>query len=87
LTNNVKRFDTASGTRSTLDNRYTWSVDDANGAPVHLFRWEWVNPRPDEEIVGVIAEHDGILDVSLSLFAVSGRTLRPDTVAEKGHRR
>ena len=40
LTNNVKRFDTASATRATLDNRYTWSIDDANGEPVHLFQWE-----------------------------------------------
>jgi len=76
LTNNVKRFDTASATRATLDNRYTWTLDDANGEPVHLFQWEWVNPRPDVEIVRVIAEHDGILDVSLSIFAVSGRAPR-----------
>ena len=31
LTNNIKRFDTASATRATLDNRYTWTIDDANG--------------------------------------------------------
>ena len=85
LTNNIKRFNTASATRSTLDNRYTWTVDDANGAPVHLFQWEWVNPRPDEEIVSVTAEHDGILDVSLSVLAVSGRALRSDTIADAGH--
>jgi hypothetical protein len=84
LTNNIKRFDTASANRATLDNRYTWTIDDANGAPVHLFQWEWVNPRPDEEIVRVIAEHDGILDVSLSVFAVSGRVLRSDTVPDAG---
>jgi hypothetical protein len=78
LTNNVKRFDTASATRATLDNRYTWTIEDVNGAPVHLFQWEWVNPKPDDEIVRVVAEHDGILDVSLSLFAVSGRTLNLD---------
>jgi hypothetical protein len=76
LTNNVKRFDTASATRATLDNRYIWTIEDANGEPVHLFQWEWVNPKPEEEIVRVVAEHDGILDVSLSLFAVSGRTLQ-----------
>ena len=73
LTNNIKRFDTASATRATLDNRYTWTIDDANGEPVHLFQWEWVNPRPDEEILRIVAEHDGILDVSLAVFAVSGR--------------
>jgi hypothetical protein len=87
LTNNIKRFDTASATRATLDNRYTWTIDDANGAPVHLFQWEWVNPRPDEEIVRVVAEHDGILDVSLTVFAVSGRALRSDTVADTGYGR
>jgi len=87
LTNDVKRFDTASATRATLDNRYVWSIDDAHGAPVHLFQWEWANPRPDEEIVQVIAEHDGILDVSLAVFAVSGRALRSDTVADTGHGR
>jgi hypothetical protein len=76
LTMNVKRFDTASATRATLDNRYAWSVDDAAGQPVHLFQWEWVNPHPDREIVGVDAEHDRVLDVSLLVFAVSGRTRR-----------
>ena len=74
LTGNVKRFDTASATRATLDNRYTWAIEDANGDAVHLFQWEWVNPKPDQEIVRVVAEHDSILDVSLLLFAVSGRT-------------
>ena len=44
---------------------------------MHLFQWEWVNPKPDEEIVRVVAEHDGILDVSLLVFAVSGRAPRP----------
>jgi hypothetical protein len=86
LTNNIKRFDTASTTRATLDNRYTWTIDDANGTPVHLFQWEWVNPRPDEEIVCVNAEHDGILDVSFSVFAVSGRVVRPGTVATEHER-
>ena len=73
LTNNIKRFDTASATRAALDVRYTWSLDDANGQPVHLFQWEWVNPKPDTEIVRVVAEHDNILDVTLLLFAISGR--------------
>jgi hypothetical protein len=77
LTMNVKRFDTASFTRSALDNRYTWSIDAADGRPVHLFQWEWVNPRPDAEIVGVDAEHDHLLDVTLVLFAVSGRPAAP----------
>ncbi len=80
LTNNIKRFDTAAATRATLDNRYAWPLDDANGQPVHLFQWEWVNPRPDEEIERIVAQHDGILDVSLSVFAVSGRITRSDSV-------
>jgi len=78
LTMNVKRFDTASATRATLENRYAWSLDDANGRPVHLFQWEWVNPKPDQEIVRVVAEHDKVLDVTLLVFAVSGRGLRGD---------
>jgi hypothetical protein len=76
LTMNVKRFDTASVTRATLDNRYAWTVKDATGRPLHLFQWEWVNPRPEEEIVGVDVEHDRVLDVSLMVFAVSGRPER-----------
>ena len=76
LTMNLKRFDTASGTRATLENRYAWPLDDANGRAVHLFQWEWVNPRPGEEIVRVVAEHDKIFDVSLLVFAVSGRSGR-----------
>jgi len=75
LTNNIKRFDTASANRATLDNRYAWSLDGADGRPVHLFQWEWVNPKPDQEIVGVTAAHDNVLDVSLLVFAVSGRPL------------
>jgi len=77
LANNIKRFDTASATRSALDVRYTWPLEDANGQPVHLFQWEWVNPKPDAEIVRVVAEHDHILDVTLLLFAVSGREVAP----------
>jgi hypothetical protein len=73
LTANVKRLDTASASRAALDSRYTWAVEDANGKPVHLHQWEWVNPKPDEEIVRVVAEHDHVLDVSLLLSAVSGR--------------
>ena len=79
LTNNIKRFDTASATRAALDTRYTWVLDDANGQPVHLFQWEWVNPKPDMEIVRVVAGHDNILDVTLLLFAVSGRNVADQT--------
>jgi hypothetical protein len=37
--------------------------------------------------VRVIAERDGILDVSLSVFGVSGRVMRSDSVADTGHGR
>jgi len=82
LTGNVKRFDTASATRATLDNRYTWAIEDANGEALHLFQWEWVNPKPDQEIVRVVAEHDNILDVSLLLFAMSGRNISQNPAPE-----
>ena len=75
LTGNIKRFDTAADTRSALDCRYAWPLDDAPDRPVHLFQWEWTNPRPDAQIVRVTAEHDRHLDVSLIVVAVSGRTL------------
>ncbi|NLX95056.1 MAG: hypothetical protein GXY83_02650 [Rhodopirellula sp.] len=75
LTMNVKRFDTSSLTRAAPDVRYTWPLEDANGNAVHLFQWEWVNPKPDEEIVRIVAEHDDRLDVSLLLFAVTGRSV------------
>lgn len=75
LANNLKRFDTASATRATLDSRYTWTLNDAGNQPIHLFQWEWVNPKPDTEIVRVMARHDNVLDVSLLLFAVSGRSV------------
>jgi len=77
LTNNIKRFDTASANRATLDNRYAWTLDGADGRPVHPFQWEWVNPKPDTEIVSVVAEHDNVLDVTLLIFAISGREVGP----------
>lgn len=76
LTNNVKRFDTAPATRAALDTRYTWTLADSHGAPVHVFQWEWVNPKPDVAITSVSAEHDNHLDVSLVLVALSGRAPR-----------
>lgn len=78
LANNIKRFDTASANRATLDNRYVWSLDGADGHPVHLFQWEWVNPKPDTEITSVVAQHDHILDVTLLLFAMSGHEVGPE---------
>ena len=73
LTNNIKRFDTASATRATLDNRYVWALKVPGSAPLHLYQWEWVNPRPDQPIEKVTAGHDGVLDVSLIVLALSGR--------------
>jgi hypothetical protein len=76
LTMNVKRFDTATLNRATNENRFVHTLKDCRGGDVHLYQWEWVNPRPDRRIVKVLARHDGQLDVSLVLFAVSGRHLR-----------
>jgi len=75
ITDNIKRWDTAAATRASLNCRYTWALDVAGHSPAHLFQWEWINPAPEKEIVRVVAEHDNILDVSLMLFAVSGREI------------
>ncbi len=78
LTNNVKRLDTAAATRAALEVRYTWTLRDANGRPVHLFQWEWINPKPEQPIEKVVVEHDNVIDVSLLLFAISGRSVREE---------
>jgi hypothetical protein len=75
LTMNIRRFDTDSGNKSTNNNRYVLTVKDANQADVHLFQWEWVNPKPDKRILRVVARHDNELDVTLILLAVSGRSV------------
>ena len=76
LTLNVKRFDTSSINRATNDNRCVLALTDRNGNDVHLYQWEWINPRPKHRIVEVIARHDNELDVSLILFALSTRAIR-----------
>ena len=75
LTLNIRRFDTSSTNRATNENRYVHVLKDHNYDPLHLFQWEWVNPRPDKTIVKVVARHDKHLDVSLILFSVSGRSV------------
>ena len=75
LSMNIRRFDTSSKNRATNDNRYVLAVKDANQENVHLFQWEWVNPRPEQRITKVEVRHDNQLDVSLILFAVSGRSV------------
>ncbi|MBN1675630.1 MAG: hypothetical protein JXR37_31600 [Kiritimatiellae bacterium] len=70
---NIKRFDCHSERRATNENRYVLALDDANGDPIHLYQWEWANPHPEKQIASIIAKHDNRLDVSLILFAVSGR--------------
>jgi len=70
---NIRRFDVPTINRATNDNRHMHTLRDVDGNDVHLFQWEWVNPRPDRKIVQVIARHDNALDVSLVLFAISGR--------------
>lgn len=74
---NIRRFDVPSINRTTNDNRYVHRLEDSNGSDVFLCQWEWVNPRPDKWIVEVVARHDNELDVSLMLFAVSGRDIFP----------
>ena len=76
LTLNVKRFDTSSINRATNDNRHVLALTDRSGSDVHLYQWEWINPRPTHRIVEVVARHDNELDVSLILFALSTREVR-----------
>jgi len=79
LSMNIRRFDTPSNNRATNENRYVLALKDANQKNVHLFQWEWVNPRPGKRITKLVMKHDHQLDVSLILFAVSGRSVwRPD---------
>ena len=64
-----------------LDVREPWEFDKARIegsvlAPMRTIPERLQDFKPDQEIVRVVTEHDGILDVSLSLFAVSGRTLQ-----------
>ena len=73
LTLNVKRLDTRSTNRATNDNRHVLSLKGPRGRAVHLYQWEWVNPRPSRRIVEVVARHDNELDVSLILLAISAR--------------
>lgn len=74
LSMNIRRFDTSARNRATNNNRYVYTVKDANRKNVHLFQWEWVNPRPEKKITNITMKHDNELDVSLVLFAISGRT-------------
>ena len=75
LTMNIRRFDTKSNNRATNENRYVHALKDANQNNVHLFQWEWVNPHPEKRITKVEVRHDNELDVSLILFAISGRSV------------
>jgi hypothetical protein len=70
---NIRRFNVPSINRATNDNRYIHTLKGADGADVHLFQWEWVNPWPNKRIVCVDVRHDNELDVSLVLLAISGR--------------
>ena len=72
---NIRRFDVPSLSRATNDNRYIHTLKAIDGTEVHLFQWEWVNPRPDQRILTVDVRHDNDLDVELVVFAISGRTV------------
>ncbi len=79
LTMNIRRFDTQTRNRGTNENRHVYALKDVNKKSVHLFQWEWVNPRPDKVIDRIIVQHDNELNVSLVLMAVSGRSVwKPD---------
>jgi len=71
---NIRRFDVPSVNRATNDNRYIHALKAVDGTEVHLFQWEWVNPRSDQRILSVSVRHDNELDVELVVFAISGRT-------------
>ena len=73
---NVKRFDTEPANRATNENRFVHTLGDSRGGTVHLYQWEWVNPRPDEPIARVAVEAPRELDVTLALLAISGRAVR-----------
>ena len=75
LSMNIRRFDTSSNNRATNENRYVLALKDANQENVHLFQWEWANPRPGKKIARLVMKHDNELDVSLILLAVSGRSV------------
>ena len=72
---NIRRFDTSSNNRATNENRHVLALKDANQENVHLFQWEWANPRPGKKIARLVMKHDNELDVSLILLAVSGRSV------------
>jgi hypothetical protein len=70
---NIKRFDTSSFNRATMNNRHIVTLKDANQGNIHLYQWEWANPQPTKRIAKITARHDNVFDVSLILLAVSGR--------------
>ena len=74
---NLKRLDTSPLNRATPENRYVHTLKDGNGKTVHLFQWEWVNPRPESEIEQVDVRHANSMGATLILMAVSGRTVAP----------
>ena len=76
LTMNIRRLGTDALHRATLDNRCVFAMKDANQNDVNLFQWEWINPRPQQDIDRIVVRHSNQLDVSLILMAVSGRHVR-----------
>jgi len=73
LTTSIRRYNSQSKNRATNENRYVRVLHDANYDPVHLYQYEWVNPHPEKTIESVTARHPHGFEVSLVLFAVSGR--------------
>jgi len=75
LTMNVKRFDTDTANRATNENRFAYTLKDPAGN-VHLYQWEWVNPRPETPIERVTVHPPEKLDVTLVLLAASARDVQ-----------
>ncbi|MBN1676368.1 MAG: beta-N-acetylhexosaminidase [Kiritimatiellae bacterium] len=73
LTRDIRRFDTSSRNRATNNNRYVFVLQDCGYDPVHVFQWEWVNPHPHKAIRELVVQHEKQLDVSMILFAITGR--------------
>ena len=75
LTMNVKRLDTEALNRATNENRFVHTLKN-DGGDVHLYQWEWANPRPDEPIERITVHPPRELDVTLVLLAASARGAR-----------
>jgi Glycosyl hydrolase family 20, domain 2/Carbohydrate family 9 binding domain-like len=70
---NIKHFNTKSLFRFTNQNRFIYSLKDKNNKDLYLYQWEWINPHPLKKITAISFIHDNEIDLSVILFALSGR--------------